>query len=53
MRQIADLRQQRGFSEDTIDEIITDVIPKRDRRRITVGAFKKEETELIWEVSLN
>lgn len=26
LRQIADLRQQRGFAEDTIDEIITDVI---------------------------
>jgi len=27
LRQIADLRQQKGITEDTIDEIITDVIP--------------------------
>jgi len=41
LRQIADLRQQRGITEDTIDEIATDIIPSETGRIIAVEAFQK------------
>jgi len=37
LRQIADLRQQKGITEDTIDEIITDVIPNETEEELLLS----------------